>query len=85
MAIGSAPPRGSGPVNVLYAGSLVDLMEKQIGPAFKAARGYRFNGFYGGSTALELAYSGADLKAVVTFHAALPVPEEEQARVETGP
>jgi dienelactone hydrolase len=28
---------------------------------------------------LQLAYSGADLKAVVTFHAALAVPDEEQA------
>src|SRR5262245_12797102 len=33
-----------------------------------AAIGYCF----GGSTALQLAYAGADLKAVVTFHAALP-------------
>ena len=35
-----------------------------------AAMGYCF----GGSTALQLAYSGADLKAVATFHAALPAP-----------
>lgn len=28
----------------------------------------------GGSTALQLAYSGADLKAVTTFHAGLPTP-----------
>ncbi|OWK40899.1 dienelactone hydrolase family protein [Fimbriiglobus ruber] len=41
-----------------------------------AAMGYCF----GGSTALELAYSGADLKAVVTFHAALPTPTPEQAK-----
>jgi dienelactone hydrolase len=41
-----------------------------------AAIGYCF----GGSTALQLAYSGADLAAVVTFHAALPVPEESQAK-----
>jgi dienelactone hydrolase len=40
-----------------------------------AAVGYCF----GGSTALQLAYSGADLKAIVTFHAALPVPDEKQA------
>jgi hypothetical protein len=30
--------------------------------------------------ALQLAYSGADLAAVVTFHAGLPIPEEEQAK-----
>jgi dienelactone hydrolase len=41
-----------------------------------AAIGYCF----GGSTALQLAYSGADLKAVVTFHAALPTPDAEQAK-----
>jgi len=40
-----------------------------------AAIGYCF----GGSTALQLAYSGANLKAVVTFHAALPSPTAEQA------
>jgi dienelactone hydrolase len=33
----------------------------------------------GGSTALQLAYSGADLKAVATFHAALPTPTAAEA------
>ena len=41
-----------------------------------AAMGYCF----GGSTALQLAYSGADLKAVVTFHSALPEATAEQAK-----
>jgi dienelactone hydrolase len=41
-----------------------------------AAIGYCF----GGSTALQLAYSGADLDAVATFHAALPTPTPEQAQ-----
>ena len=41
-----------------------------------AAIGYCF----GGSTALQLAYSGADLGAVVTFHAALPAPDDVQAK-----
>jgi dienelactone hydrolase len=41
-----------------------------------AAIGYCF----GGSTCLQLAYSGADLKAVVTFHAALPKPTTEEAK-----
>jgi dienelactone hydrolase len=41
-----------------------------------AAIGYCF----GGSTALQLAYTGADLKAVATFHAALPAPSEEDAK-----
>ena len=41
-----------------------------------AAMGYCF----GGSTALMLAYTGADLDAVITFHAALPTPSAEQAK-----
>jgi dienelactone hydrolase len=41
-----------------------------------AAIGYCF----GGSTALQLAYTGANLAAVVTFHGAPVIPNEEQAR-----
>ncbi|HTK75176.1 MAG TPA: dienelactone hydrolase family protein [Gemmataceae bacterium] len=41
-----------------------------------AAIGYCF----GGSTALQLAYAGADLKAVGTFHAALPTPTADDAK-----
>ena len=41
-----------------------------------AAMGYCF----GGSTALQLAASGADLKAVVTFHAALPKLTADEAK-----
>src|SRR5262249_6156158 len=47
-----------------------------VDPGRLAAIGYCF----GGSTAPQLAYTGADLKAVVTFHAALPVPGEDQAK-----
>lgn len=41
-----------------------------------AAIGYCF----GGSTCLQLAYTGADLKAVATFHAALPTPTADDAK-----
>jgi len=41
-----------------------------------AAIGYCF----GGSTALQLAFSGADLKAVASFHGALPIPSPEQVK-----
>ncbi len=41
-----------------------------------AAIGYCF----GGSTCLELAYAGAPLKAVATFHAGLPTPTPEEAK-----
>jgi len=35
---------------------------------------------FGGSTALQLAYSGADIDAVATFHAALPTPTADEAK-----
>jgi dienelactone hydrolase len=41
-----------------------------------AAIGYCF----GGTTALQLAATGADLKAVVTFHSALPKLKDEEAK-----
>jgi dienelactone hydrolase len=41
-----------------------------------AAIGYCF----GGSTVLQLAFSGADLKAVVSFHGALPTPREDDVK-----
>src|ERR1700722_4056506 len=48
----SAAPTGTGSVNVLYAGSLVTLMTKQVGPAFQKATGYSVTGESAGSTAL---------------------------------
>jgi molybdate/tungstate transport system substrate-binding protein len=36
-------------VNVLYAGSLVNLMERDLGPRFASATGYQFSGIGGGS------------------------------------
>jgi molybdate/tungstate transport system substrate-binding protein len=39
-------------VNVLYAGSLVNLMERGIGPAFEKASGDQFRGYGGGSNGL---------------------------------
>jgi dienelactone hydrolase len=41
-----------------------------------AAIGYCF----GGSTSLQLAYAGADIKAAVSFHGALPIPDDEQTK-----
>lgn len=40
------------PVRVLYAGSLVNLMERAIGPAFNRAAGASFAGYAGGSDQL---------------------------------
>lgn len=37
------------PVSVIFAGSLADLMENDIGPGFHKASGYGFQGYGGGS------------------------------------
>ena len=42
----------AGTVNVLYAGSLVNLMEHGVGPAFDKATGSQFQGYAGGSVGL---------------------------------
>jgi molybdate/tungstate transport system substrate-binding protein len=44
--------RAAGTVSVLYAGSLVNMMERGIGPAFDKATGDRFQGYAGGSKLL---------------------------------
>ncbi|HTZ01983.1 MAG TPA: substrate-binding domain-containing protein, partial [Xanthobacteraceae bacterium] len=49
LVLSSAPASAAGKVNVLYAGSLVNLMEHGIGPAFDKASGDTFQGFAGGS------------------------------------
>jgi len=53
---GSAPTpsgaKGPGPVNVLYAGSLVTLLQTKIDAAFHRATGDTVTGIPGGSTAL---------------------------------
>jgi molybdate/tungstate transport system substrate-binding protein len=50
--------RGSGPVDVLYAGSLVDTMNNVVGPAFHTATGYTFTGYSGDSGALANSVKG---------------------------
>ena len=64
---GAATSNG-GPVDVLYAGSLVATMGK-IGPAFKSATGYTFDGFSAGSTALASEIKGKTQKADVFISA----------------
>ena len=49
---------GSGPVDVLYAGSLVGLMQNQVGPGFGKATGYTVNGFAAGSKDLAAEIKG---------------------------
>jgi dienelactone hydrolase len=50
--------------------------QSNVDPDKIAAIGYCF----GGSTCLQLAYGGADLKAVATFHAGLPTPTGAEAK-----
>jgi molybdate transport system substrate-binding protein len=57
-ASASASPTGSGPVDVLYAGSLVGLMQNQIGPAFQKATGYSVSGISAGSKDLASEIKG---------------------------
>ena len=52
----------------------------KVDPSKLAAIGFCF----GGSTVLQLAFAGADLDAVVSFHGAPVVPTAEQAKAVTG-
>lgn len=56
-------------LDILKAHELVD-------PAYTAAVGYCF----GGATALQMAYAGADLNGVVSFHGSLPPATETQQK-----
>jgi molybdate/tungstate transport system substrate-binding protein len=57
VGMAGASATGASAVDVLYAGSLVTLMQTALGPAFDGVTGYTFNGFSGGSDALA-----ADIK-----------------------
>ncbi|QCP49560.1 extracellular solute-binding protein [Trinickia violacea] len=49
-ALSAAPAFAQGnTVNVLYAGSLVNLMERSVGPAFEKETGLQFRGYAAGS------------------------------------
>ncbi len=66
----AARPRASGPVDVLYAGSLLDLMQRSIGPAFHRATGDTLAGFADGSSALASEIRGGTQVADVFISAA---------------
>jgi molybdate/tungstate transport system substrate-binding protein len=57
-AMASAQSAAAGAVNVVYAGSLVSLMEHGIGPAFDTAAGADFRGYAGGSNKLANEITG---------------------------
>lgn len=71
----SGETRGSGAVNVLYAGSLVKLMETEIGPDFTKSTGYKFTGFGSGSTGLANQIKGKVRKGDV-FVSASPAADK---------
>jgi molybdate/tungstate transport system substrate-binding protein len=61
VSVSSAQTRvrhANGTVSVLYAGSLVNVMEQQIGPAFSTATGYGYQGFGAGSKAVAAQIKG---------------------------
>jgi dienelactone hydrolase len=58
------------------AGLQILKRQPNVEPTKLAAIGYCF----GGTTCLQLAYAGADLKAVATFHAGLVTPDEATAK-----
>jgi len=68
-ASASSAATGTGAVNVLYAGSLVNLITKQVGPAFQTASGYSVTGTGAGSTALVTDIKGKVYKGDVFISA----------------
>jgi molybdate transport system substrate-binding protein len=68
-ASASSTATGTGAVNVLYAGSLVNLMTKQVSPAFQTASGYSVTGESAGSTALVTDIKGKVYKGDVFISA----------------
>src|SRR5215469_3176400 len=65
----SSSATGSGPVAVLYAGSLVNFMEKVFGPQFQTSSGYTITGYSAGSKALATDIKGKVYKGDVFISA----------------
>ncbi len=67
--LSAASPLPSGPVDVLSAGSLQDLLQQQIGPAFQKATGYTLNDTSMGSDAIANGIKGGTLQGDVFISA----------------
>src|SRR6202048_336289 len=65
-----------GTVNVLYAGSLVNLMERGVGPAFSKATGEQSRGYAGGSNKVANEIKG-ELRRGDIFISANPKVDEQ--------
>lgn len=69
ILLASASARAAGPVEVLYAGSLVNLMRHGIGPAFASASGDTFHGTAAGSRDLATRIKAGGSRADVFISA----------------
>ena len=70
-------------VNVLYAGSLVNIMERSVGPAFESENGDHFQGFAGGSNKLANEIKGK-LRRGDVFVSANPKVDDQLMGQENG-
>ena len=68
-------------VNVLYAGSLVNLMERSAGPAFEQESGDRFQGYAGGSNKVANEIKGKLRRGDVFISANPKVDDQLMGRV----
>ena len=79
----AASKKHSGTVNVLYAGSFLDLMQQELAPAFHRATGYTLNGISAGSSALASEISGGTVVGDV-FISASPTVDASLQRAANG-
>lgn len=70
-------------VNVMYAGSLVHMMEQRVGPAFEKATGSTFQGFAGGSNMLANQIRGK-LRRADVFISASPTVNKSLMGADNG-
>jgi molybdate/tungstate transport system substrate-binding protein len=70
-------------VNVLYAGSLVNLMERSVGPAFEQATGLKFRGYAAGSNKIANEIKGK-LRRGDVFISASPKVNDSLMGAENG-
>lgn len=70
-------------VNVMYAGSLVHMMEQRVGPAFDKATGSTFQGFAGGSNMLANQIRGK-LRRADVFISASPTVNKSLMGADNG-
>ncbi len=75
---------GRGSVTTLFAGSLVDYMEHDLGPAFAKSSGYGFEGFGGGSTELANEIKGGVRHGDVFVSASAAADASARRRRERG-